>query len=1482
MNPANFQQAMMAGQPMLQGGNFNNTIRSSLLTRFQHQQQNMNGWQSSLQPNERVNLVQQLSTSLVLAQPTMGHDNALKTALSIEAARFTQSGSKDQYLANMRHQLQMLQQKRMQQSQNPGMGQMSNPQVNMQAMMAQPMQLNLSNQGNHQFNPQLSRQMQVSPMPMNGQASQGMQMGAVPNQNQAMQNPQQQQQPGGNAVTPSMIEQHRINKMAQQLLQKATEEDKHRIMNQFSAQTPQQQAQFRQRFGDPIGEHYRRMAMQLIKQAANKMPNQTGQNGMPNNMMGQQAPMMPQPQMQPQMQMTTNQPDGSMDFSQFMTQMQQDAIRSQDSGQLVVPASNNASMMGQNLNGMPMGLNGQMGTPAMNNVNQMQNMMQQQRQQPAMTPQQQQQAAARLQAQMRNQAQNGQASQQNQMSPQGKMNNQSPMPQQRQPGMQPGHQQQQPGATPQQQQRPTPAQTPQMPQQQGLNPQMLQEMMQQAALNGQPKPIRRPLPSGLPSNVPQELRTLLQTCDDDHYRKVMEYLRKQIGPQLQNSLGPMQPNQMGQQPGQQNPMLNIGQNGQMNQAQLAQLRMAAAQRANQAQAQGQLLGQMPPAGQGPPLVPEIIQKMDSQPFPRTILAANHAQMVPAHVTTFGQLKEFIMSNPAMAGQLTPMKLSKYQMDIFTRRQGGPMNANVQQIGLSLGNGQSGGAPGPAPTANMVAPGGLNTIGQQGPQANLQLMHQLRNITVTPQEIMQVRQKMMVSPQTSDDEISSKIIEMKRNKLLQNFHQQAQMLQMQNQQPGAAAAVAAAAAAAASSNAMQQQNQRMSQLSMPQPPQRQQGPVPGQQTPQMTMPTPTQQNKQPTPRPVQQTGTKTPQQQSQAKTLKRPAPEDVVEISDVGQTAQPSGPGANKSAPRIPPTGTAPAPQATDPSTQDLEQRFGAILTEVKSKHKPRAPLALTPEEREQLQRKVEEYKQVILRVGYLIRMYFLLSRHEQRTKQFLQAYCHLADNVNVKEGTLLGTPTFRADEFEAFIRIFKSLQDSMSKVKMKEDPNSSGQKPQNGQANGPQQLNAANLDQHNTNLRQQAAAQGHRRSSSKMQVPQAPTAGPGQHPFDFSTPPPHGVPKYGEGAGNLTADKLNLPRKKQKKDGQAPSNAGTPAQPGTGMTVSPQIGKAQSPPNKRLSVAEASLMPQPPKNPCRDPMCEYSQKGFETQAELEAHMQQVHAPPADPLKFAMETLATTVGLKPDGSAKIEPESKADQDGSGKSLAQVKPGTTPPSGTTPLPTKSHLKSSPAMDRLKTPLLHGKSPAPTSAGTVTDKPHKPDLSAVKTGIPAGDATMMDLLSVDPWKDSSLQPYDFQESFKNLDTFTGDWGNDQALRSPQLTPATTPDTNVTDKTASTRESEVLDGDGLKMTLAVNSLTTDPKNENFTVWKEVENWEPGIVDPDLANDLAAVGIDESMVLRLDDTTDINDWEALFGPGSNIDGNKVPGWDNVTNELVI
>jgi hypothetical protein len=848
-----------------------------------------------------------------------------------------------------------------------------------------------------------------------------------------------------------------------------------------------------------------------------------------------------------------------------------------------------------------------------------------------------------------------------------------------------------------------------------------------------------------------------------------------------------------------------------------------------------------------------MQQMDQQPFPRTILEANGVTMAPQHVMNFLQLKEWVLNNPQLAGNLSLPSLIKFQMELWRRRQHQVSQNNLMnQQRAQMANGQAG-APGPAPTAPMVPPGGMNNMGQQVPQQPQLIMtpniaQHLQAVQVTPQDIAMARQQNMETfpPSVSDDEVRGKILNVKRQQIMQRLQQQhrAQVMAQGNQ-------------AVPNGGVNQVQNQRMPQNQMPQ--QNQRPNMPGQQTPQMAVATPNQQNKQPAQRPNQQ-NKQTPQQST--KNLKRPAPDEVIEIRDNSVPAQPApNMQAVKSQQGRQNAANGQQTAAPDAQQQAVVNRFTAILSEAKVQHKARSAPPLNEQERQQLTAKVNELRPIITRTEWAIRLFFQGTKDENKTKNFLMRYWLMADNVNPKEGVVLGQATLRAHEFEQLIQPVRQLVVGM--MQSTKNPSTEANKNQSGQ-NGQQapvaqaapitpgsQLNAANLEAHNTSLRQ--AQGGHRRSNSKAQVPQAPTAGPGQNPFNFNTASPQGVPKYGEGAGTLTSDKLTMPgRKKARKDGQPPSGQSTPAQ--TGM--SPPAGKTASPQIKKQPAPEQKPSPQ---NQCQDPTCEFSRKGFKSQEELANHIRQIHTPPADPLKFAMENLATSFGLNADGTVKVEVDAKSAQ----KTDVQSKTGGTPPAGVTLL-NKVPIKGSPALERLKVPQHANKTPIPTSAAS-GDKSVKPDGSA-STSVAIKDESV----DFDPWKNSALAQNDLLEWLKPYDTFTGDWGNDRALRSPQLTPATTPDTNITDKTASTRDSDVLEADVLNMNLAMDGGAGD-----------FMSWEPSVFDTDLMH-----GFEENLVLGLgvDEKTsaDINDWEAMFGDeNGGGGGSAVPGWEGVASEMV-
>lgn len=196
----------------------------------------------------------------------------------------------------------------------------------------------------------------------------------------------------------------------------------------------------------------------------------------------------------------------------------------------------------------------------------------------------------------------------------------------------------------------------------------------------------------------------------------------------------------------------------------------------------------------------------------------------------------------------------------------------------------------------------------------------------------------------------------------------------------------------------------------------------------------------------------------------------------------------------------------------------------------------------------------------------------------------------------------------------------------------------------------------------------------------------------------------------------------------------------------------------------------------------------------------------------------------------------------------------------------------MDRLKTPQQTAK-PAPTSVGqSGTDKDKVPAVAKEPVTM---DAEIGDL-DFDPWKESTIQPHELFELFKQHDTLTGDWAFDRALDTAS-SPATTPDTNVSKDTTSTQETDISETDNLNITLGMESMLG---SGNKAVWEEIDDHWASTMAPSLAEQLGDLGVDEGLMFRVDENTDLTDWDSMFGPGSTFDGNKVPGWAGEGDEV--
>ena len=323
MNPAMINSGMagMAGnmrqQPgmQMQGGmqmNSNNAqIQRLIYQALSQQGAYTTGWQAAVTVPERGAQIRLIVDSLRLVRPPVDPPRATEVAIQFERKAFIQSTSKEQYLQECNSKLARIRDQRAQQMNATNMAGMQDGMQMQNQNMMQQMAQNMNQGMNMGMNPQ---QMQN---PAFNQRAPNM----APNQVQMMQNqgnPQGnpiQKQPDGLTSEDNVL----INQRAAELA-KGTPKDKMRqIVDQMN---PQLRASLEERNVDPIIYYFRMMATREFR----KTKDQGGQT--------QMMPQMPQNRTMQQGQPMLN------DMGRFQTQ-QNEAIRMQQEGDMVVPASNN-------------------------------------------------------------------------------------------------------------------------------------------------------------------------------------------------------------------------------------------------------------------------------------------------------------------------------------------------------------------------------------------------------------------------------------------------------------------------------------------------------------------------------------------------------------------------------------------------------------------------------------------------------------------------------------------------------------------------------------------------------------------------------------------------------------------------------------------------------------------------------------------------------------------------------------------------------------------------------------------------------------------------------------------------------------------------------------------------------------------------------------------------------------------------------------
>lgn len=450
------------------------------------------------------------------------------------------------------------------------------------------------------------------------------------------------------------------------------------------------------------------------------------------------------------------------------------------------------------------------------------------------------------------------------------------------------------------------------------------------------------------------------------------------------------------------------------------------------------------------------------------------------------------------------------------------------------------------------------------------------------------------------------------------------------------------------------------------------------------------------------------------------------------------------------------------------------------------------------------------------------------------------------------------------------------------------------------QLNAANLkivEEQESHHRQQESQ--HR----QHKAPPPPTTD--RPPFQLGAQSPRGAPQYFQDP-QVNAGNLKFPTKKKAKLDHVNSQTSTP-----GTTSSPKIGagKGASPELKRPQQPEKPVETKPTFK-CKDNTCDFSIRGFDTQAELEAHTKDSHAKIEDPLKYAIEQVAEAVGLNKDGNTK--PDANATNRGTRPATAtSTKPPHSGKSGQTPnlkqevsTPTgaqaaatpmarvatqSSAVKSSPSNNILKTPQTGTKAGTPSTGqparGTPasTAKPASKDTETAKTVTP-------EKKEEDPWATAPFDPTSLKDIFDAMDlpgTFTAaslsNEDNSWISRSLSLSPATTPASSLGSKdSTSTRDSDISESDNLQISLGMGG--TDA-NTGGDAWMGALGTDFMPLDLQLSEDLRALGVgmeDEDVLLGMlgpidgkgdADAMDM-DWDATFGARAGLEAEgEIEGW---------
>jgi hypothetical protein len=597
-------------------------------------------------------------------------------------------------------------------------------------------------------------------------------------------------------------------------------------------------------------------------------------------------------------------------------------------------------------------------------------------------------------------------------------------------------------------------------------------------------------------------------------------------------------------------------------------------------------------------------------------------------------------------------------------------------------------------------------------------------------------------------------------------------------------------------------------------------VPGGQQPQQQQQQPTfMQQSPPAPQPVQA-------QQPQAERMrKRPSSEafeEGLETQTAPAVQHPTSslPGGGIAASLRTPIQTSTPKPPPQKSQEDPQRVLQDLYFRVKSELKlPTKPLQVSPAVRKQY---VDALKTIRLdMIDTFIKTMYLATQSIPDTKENMKARLLVIHNADRESGQLADPITVPWPDFKAAIDRCRGVMENYQRlrggVKPQQQPTTTQSPPQPGQ---PQ-----------------------KRPTAK--APPAPTAAPGQNPFFPSAASPTTAQQYFD---QIKPPDLHLPASKRaKKTGTSP--------PAPTTVKAPAATPKAHPPKSDPPKAD----PKPFKCPTQN--CEFSQRGFESQALLDEHKQQLHANFSDPARHVTEIVASVLL----GDQTKRDDKKTTPKGSPANLRKTSP-----------------KGSPAGGLRNTPQQK----APTSAPKNNAKEKEDE---------------------DPWKHAGMSAEDLRDSF-NIEAFSA---ADHALMygvdsSPSaLTPSSSKDSSSTG--SSTREAtDGLLGEGKRL----DPVTIDPTSmlvltENLSIdfgtgagalealdsggidallehgiegFKGLDGHLDGLTDGLFGDDVLALGKGPAS----GETVDLMDWTNLFGNDGGDDAYAIPGWAQDSKETTL